>query len=420
MSFVEKKMEKQINREIPPFITPAEEGSFANYTVKERLPAIVDSIIAKNPMESDEKNNLLQLRREILGEKLANPFKGKGSTKIDLTLFENEELKTWEKHISLYTGKTWFEVPWYFAEAFLYLRILIAFGYYNRDSHNYKKDPFKPMKHEELQIKGGALERIKEILKLLHKTPQEKHVLFRELILLSLWGNRIDLSYQHIVDQTRKGSIQTNDSLLIINDIESLTEKLIHSSNIHFILDNSGTELLSDILLSLYLLADKTKSVTLHVKKHPFFVSDTIKEDIYISIEAMKKSSVNSLRDFATSVETLIKNQHLIIKEHFFWNGPCSFPEMPKKLAEELSLADLCILKGDANYRRLLSDRKWNPITPIEHITKYFPSPFAILRTMKSELIVGITKKRYNTLKREDPKWLINGKRGIIQLVERK
>jgi hypothetical protein len=76
---------------------------------------------------------------------------------------------------------------------------------------------------------------------------------------------------------------------------------------------------------------------------------------------------------------------------------------------------DLVIIKGDANYRRLLGDAHWPYTTPFAYATRYFPSPLVALRTLKAEIIVGLRPGEAEQLQAEDPAWLVNGKRGIIQ-----
>ncbi|HUJ77336.1 MAG TPA: hypothetical protein VL359_20895, partial [bacterium] len=49
-------------------------------------------------------------------------------------------------------------------------------------------------------------------------------------------------------------------------------------------------------------------------------------------------------------------------------------------------------------------------------IASYLPRPFACLRTMKSEIVVDVPASTAERLAREDPAWLINGRRGIVQL----
>ena len=82
-----------------------------------------------------------------------------------------------------------------------------------------------------------------------------------------------------------------------------------------------------------------------------------------------------------------------------------------------LSHARLVIIKGDANYRRLLGDSRWPTTVPVQDAIPYFPAPFVALRTMKSDPIVGLKPGLAEMLDKEDTEWRVNGKRGIIQFV---
>jgi len=73
------------------------------------------------------------------------------------------------------------------------------------------------------------------------------------------------------------------------------------------------------------------------------------------------------------------------------------------------------IVKGDANYRRLLGDAHWPPTTPFAQATAYFPAALVALRTLKGEIIVGLREGEAERLTAEDPAWLVNGQRGVIQ-----
>jgi hypothetical protein len=80
-----------------------------------------------------------------------------------------------------------------------------------------------------------------------------------------------------------------------------------------------------------------------------------------------------------------------------------------------LARSDLVVLKGDVNYRRLLDDRHWPHTTPLGKAATYFPAPFLLLRTLKSEIQIGLAPGQAESLTAEDPDWLINGRRGLIQ-----
>jgi hypothetical protein len=89
--------------------------------------------------------------------------------------------------------------------------------------------------------------------------------------------------------------------------------------------------------------------------------------------------------------------------------------ELIADLKLQLGRSDLVVLKGDLNYRRLLADRRWDPATPMEAIVGYFPTALVTLRTTKSELITDLQRETVERLNRDDPKWLVEGRYGIIR-----
>jgi hypothetical protein len=86
------------------------------------------------------------------------------------------------------------------------------------------------------------------------------------------------------------------------------------------------------------------------------------------------------------------------------------------ELKTQLRPVDWLIVKGDANYRRLLGDCQWLPTTSFQEIVSYLPQPLAALRTLKSELVVGMTALQIETLNQRAPDWLTSGEWGVIQV----
>ena len=76
---------------------------------------------------------------------------------------------------------------------------------------------------------------------------------------------------------------------------------------------------------------------------------------------------------------------------------------------------DLVIFKGDVNYRRLLGDAHWPPNAPFADAVNYFPAPVVALRTLKGEIITGLAPSQAERLTVDDPAWLVNGRRGVVQ-----
>jgi hypothetical protein len=94
--------------------------------------------------------------------------------------------------------------------------------------------------------------------------------------------------------------------------------------------------------------------------------------------------------------------------------GPPPNPFAASLLAE-FSASTLAIVKGDANYRRLLGDLKWDHHVPFASVVSYFPCGVLALRTCKSEVLVGVPAERQQQAAAQDPKWLVNGRYGVMQ-----
>jgi hypothetical protein len=112
-----------------------------------------------------------------------------------------------------------------------------------------------------------------------------------------------------------------------------------------------------------------------------------------------------------------ILSGRLLLSEDYFWTSPLAFWEMPKSLKDELANTCLLVVKGDANYRRLLGDRHWDMTANIADIICYLPKPMVALRTLKSEVAVGLKSEVVQEVAKSDPNWLTNGQWGVIQFV---
>jgi hypothetical protein len=120
---------------------------------------------------------------------------------------------------------------------------------------------------------------------------------------------------------------------------------------------------------------------------------------------------------WGSRLEDDLRAHRLHLESDPFWTSWMMFRQMPSHLQSQLAQSDLVLVKGDVNYRRLLDDLHWPYTTRMEDVTGYFPAPFVTLRTLKGEIMVGLQPGQADALQAEDPTWLINGKRGVIQLV---
>jgi uncharacterized protein with ATP-grasp and redox domains len=345
----------------------------------------------------------------------------------------------WQPH----QGKHWLDVPWYWAESFFYRRLLEAANYFGGQGEALAawigRDPFLPDKEEELQndtpweILSAALDH----------THEEPTGILRSLLHHGVWGNRVDLSYMQVAEAAgRQIAVDKEQENLLVDDTEKVLAYLkqggrgaeeqgsvssspdIFSSGqrpaaggrIDFICDNAGTELLQDLALADALLRfNWTNQIVLHVKTHPTFVSDATPADIDMTLMALKNKPGAQLLDLAGRLTDYRTQQRLLVRADLFWNSSHFFWEIPPALRADLAQAHLVIIKGDANYRRLLGDSRWPTTVPMADAVPYFPAPFVALRTLKSEPIVGLKPGQAETLDRVDPQWRVNGKRGMIQ-----
>jgi len=401
---------------LPPLFTTAERDSFAMRSIRERHTRSLVSVIEENSLEEPYRSRLLALHREALGAApLTDPFAREG---WDPALFEPRELADWRRELAPLAGRSWYELPWYFAEAFFFLALLFAFGYYEPAGPHRLQDPFAPLKRRELVRPGGGLDTASGLAALLPGAaplPEALH----ELLLASLWGNRVDLSMQHLAGAYRFSFLRHDERELLVDHTAALAERLQAARRVDFILDNSGPELACDLLLASWLLLqDPQRRVVLHAKRSPFYVSDATASDVRAALEALAGSPQAPVRQAGQGLLRQMQERRLALREHWFWNGPLFFSEMPAELRRELGASNLVLIKGDANLRRLAGDRKWPPTTRMEPLTRYFPAPLAALRTLKSELVLDLEPGQAERLDREDPEWRTNGRRGVIRLVD--
>jgi hypothetical protein len=84
-----------------------------------------------------------------------------------------------------------------------------------------------------------------------------------------------------------------------------------------------------------------------------------------------------------------------------------------------MQTAQLAIMKGDVNYRRATNDALWPPDAHLTDAVDGFPAPVLLLRTLKSDTLVGIgagTFARMDAAAETD--WRSNGTYGVAQFAE--
>eukprot|EP01126_Amoeba_proteus_P003470 TRINITY_DN11159_c0_g1_i3.p1 TRINITY_DN11159_c0_g1~~TRINITY_DN11159_c0_g1_i3.p1 ORF type:complete len:148 (+),score=37.88 TRINITY_DN11159_c0_g1_i3:393-836(+) len=98
-----------------------------------------------------------------------------------------------------------------------------------------------------------------------------------------LWGNKVDLSFnpQGIKFEDLHTCLKASENKILINDTQ---EFVAYASNlkgttVHFVVDNVGSDVLSDLCLASFLTYFGDTRVFFHVKENPIFVSDVTLED---------------------------------------------------------------------------------------------------------------------------------------------
>jgi uncharacterized protein with ATP-grasp and redox domains len=390
---------------LPPLILTSEPDSFAQRTFAVRIPRIIEETIELNSFPDDVRGALEELRTEILNGTVRG-------------LHEDTRDKAyWDRVSSPYAGRTWLDVPWYWGEAFMYRRVLEATRYFfPGPMHGF--DPYAATKATEW-VPDAAPQLANHLME---GAPSEPHARFESLLHASLWGNRTDLSYNVAAQVGRSAQLEDERSNLLVDDTEQVWKYLMHKPRRRLgnITDNAGTELLMDLALTDFILSEGlTERVDLHLKPQPFFVSDAMPDDVETGLGALMVAG-DAARALGERLRSHQENQRLGMRTHWHYATSLFYFQLPDDLRKQLASMDLVILKGDVNYRRLVGDVHWPPTTPFERATAYFPAPLVALRTMKAELIVGLDEGKAEQLRKGDPEWMVNGRRGLIQARLRK
>ncbi len=398
---------------LPPHISTADPGSYARHTVVGRQPRIIDQVIESNHLDASVRYALQALKRELRDGRIRHPFADPTAPPSGL---EKEELRVWEEQIHENEGRHWLDLPWFFAESYFYLRLLTSFGYYNGDFNPTleRKDPFLPQKERELTGAHGGLAVARQVLESAASRGAEEALAFH--LHCALWGNRLDLSTFDINESRRKNVLWQESGQLLVDHTAEAGAALRKAGRICFLLDNAGPELVCDLLLTDALLSGKGQpTVVLHAKKAPFFVSDATVSDTFHTIDMLSGESDSRVSSTGERLRVAMLSGRLLVKDHWFWNSALHFTAFPADLRKELAGFDLLVVKGDANYRRTLEDRKWDTSLSLDELADYFPAPFVSLRTMKSEIVVDVPSAVAERLSGVDPEWMVNGKRGLVR-----
>ena len=185
------------------------------------------------------------------------------------------------------------------------------------------------------------------------------------MILMSLWGNQGDSSLFTIQDMASMGGEAKNDDRIIVDEVDDAWNWLCAAGvrgecdEVHFLNDNAGLELASDLFLSHYLLSTgKVKSVTLNLKPYPFFVSDALPSDVTNTLERLAASTHEGMKRLSAEISAHIAKGTLKLTGAGPLNNFLASPEpmwcMGAEARKSLEKSTVTIAKGDLMYRKLL------------------------------------------------------------------
>ncbi|MEZ4727350.1 MAG: damage-control phosphatase ARMT1 family protein [Caldilineaceae bacterium] len=405
---------------LPPPLDGCQPGTFTHYTITTRWPAIVQNVVRDNAWPAVVVAQLAALRAD-LPDGIIRPLAPSAAP----------DSAAWQTYVQPYLGQRWLEAPWFFGETYFYRRLLEATGYFEGGA-GAGVDPFARQKQQGLVNSLAATRTLCAQLAALHQAEQQDDALLRHLLTVALWGNQADLSLSPTVAGApnpadpsvhRAGEPTAAETHILVNDTGAVIAYLAdvdpQAVRIDIILDNAGFELVSDLCLADFLVRrGRAATVVLHGKAHPTFVSDATVADVHATLLVLANDVDPTVQALASRLQEYLQQGQLQLQDDLFWTSPLSLWATPPHLVEELSQARLLISKGDANYRRLLGDRHWPFTTPFAEVVCYTPAPLLALRTLKSEIIVGLRPEQPATLGALEPAWLTNGRWGIIQCTE--
>ena len=381
-----------------PVILSNEPGSFAWGVFHDRHPKLIQQLLDALPYPAEQRRRLRRLLDDSLQGVLAP---------LNEDAHDHGQWLDWGQGL---WGLPWGDAPFLWAESYFYRCLLDATGYFEPGPWQ-GVDPFAPFKAAELS--GSAVDDELAALGELVTLPENER---RDALLLSsLWGNRADLSFQI----TSGGAAAARSSALLADDTALLWSRLASttSGTVALIADNAGRELLPDLLLIDHLLVHGLAAqAVLYVKPHPYYISDATMADTLAAIERLAASSEPEAVSIGHRLSSALRRGTLLVRTHQFFCAPLPFHDLPTELADELAAVDLAILKGDLNYRRLVGDRSWPAVTPFAEATAYFPTAVAALRTLKSEVVVGLEGAVVSALDDSGEPWRTSGRHAVAQV----
>lgn len=395
---------------LPKALMSVEPSTWAHHTVSKRLPEIAGRILSENALPPELARGVRALIDALPDEPLHL-----------LTDPGAPDLEVWNGYLRPYLGQSWLQVPWFLAEHTFYRRLMVALGYFQAGP-GWALDPFFYQKRQGLALSWPAIRNLVDTVSGCLGSERPQPELMVSLFYQDLWGNQADLSLwpAEAGEKPDHAGLEQAQAFLLADDASKVADYLLSLptgvARVDLLLDNAGFELVADLVVADTLLrCGLAREVCLHVKAHPTFVSDALRQDVAWTLLALKSDEHFEVSALGGRLLSALDDGRLALRPDFFWTSPQPAWQMPADLRLVLGQADLVISKGDANYRRLLGDRDWPYTTPFEAIMAYFPAPILALRTLKAELVCGLQPGQAEATAAQDPDWLVAGRWGVVQ-----
>ncbi|XP_039280604.1 damage-control phosphatase ARMT1 [Nilaparvata lugens] len=409
--------------------------SFAYPSFKDRVPVILTKVI--DHLVRDKESIIAHFgekAREEVKKVIGCVSQMKNELQTDKPLTELSSLgsdhELWnrifrEKSKEYSRPPSWFQTEWLYAECYLYRRLHEAFLQTEAIRH---LDPFHWQKTKALDnslIQAEILaQRMNKIVSNNHDS-SELEQLFHELLKISLWGNKCDLSLSGGTEISLQddplNQVSQFDSFILADDTKCVLKHVANTpkGTIDFVLDNAGYEVFTDLCLAEFLVTKyDERNVLFRTKAFPWYVSDVIAKDIHYILNTLKEKK-GALADCADRWQSLFDSGKFKIVENQYWTTPHVYADMEEidpKLYAELKESKLIIFKGDLNYRKLVSDINWPPTTAFSQCLKGFhPAALVTLRTLKCDTIGGLPPGKAEEAAARSQSWMLTGDFAVIQ-----
>jgi len=383
-------------------ITGSQPGSFAHHVICERHPAIIRDLQDTYPYPRLQRALLDELKRETLHGYI---------TRLPETA---PDRGYWDASGDAFYGRRWTDVPFLWAESYFYRRVLEAVRYFEHGPWH-RLDPFRAKKTSELHD-----QRVSALLEQLDAAePVADADAFAVFLHGAVWGNKADLSYE--MGRQAVGLATSHGRaphLLVDHTSAAWTYIAEHRPrSIIVIADNAGPELICDLLLIDFLLREPARTIEIHLKPEPYYVSDATPADLLETLGLLATSGP-SARHVAARLADHMRSDAVLLHTDDFYCKPERLADAPADLHERYAAADLVIVKGDLNYRRLVGDAHHDPTTPFGDACADFPTRLLALRALKSDVIVGLDADTVAAQDATNTPWRTNGSRAVIQTFE--